>query len=64
MNVFYFDNTFEGLLTAVFEAYARHTFPDELLPKGAALPLFAFNASVISSRSNDETIELKSTSSP
>ena len=40
MNVFYFDNTFEGLLTAVFEAYARHTFPDELLPKGAALPLF------------------------
>lgn len=40
MNLFYFDNTFEGLLTAAFEAYARHTFPDELLPEGAALPLF------------------------
>lgn len=40
MNVFRFDNTFEGLLTAVFDAYARRTFPDVLLLPGEPLPLF------------------------
>ena len=40
MIIFYFDNTFEGLLTAVFEAYARRTFPDVLLPEGSPVPLF------------------------
>ena len=40
MTAFRFDNTLEGLLTAVFEAYARHTFPDILVPEGAVLPLF------------------------
>jgi len=40
MTVFVFDNTFEGLLTSVFEAYSRRTFPDALLPEGEPLPLF------------------------
>ena len=40
MTLFLFDNTFEGLLTAVFEAYSRHTFPDELRIEGEPLPLF------------------------
>lgn len=40
MKVFIFDHTLEGLLTAVFEAYNRRTFPDLLLPNGAPLPLF------------------------
>lgn len=40
MVVFYFDNTFEGLLTAVFDAYYRRTFPDLLLAEGEPLPLF------------------------
>ena len=31
MNVFYYDRSFEGLLSAVFDAYARKTFPDRLL---------------------------------
>lgn len=31
MNVFSFDNTFEGLLTLVFESYSRKQFPDEIL---------------------------------
>lgn len=44
MAVFVFDYTFEGLLTAVFEAYARHSFPDALLPEGAPLPLFTDEA--------------------
>ena len=31
MNVFSFDNTFEGLLTLVFECYSRKQFPNEIL---------------------------------
>ena len=40
MTIFRFDNTFEGLLTSVFDAYARRTFPDQLMPEGEPLPLF------------------------
>nr|WP_302437443.1 TIGR03915 family putative DNA repair protein [Bacteroides intestinalis] len=40
MTIFIFDNTFEGLLTSVFEGYSRRTFPDALLPEGEPLPLF------------------------
>ena len=40
MNIFIFDNTFEGLLTSVFEAYSRRVFPDALFPEGEPLPLF------------------------
>lgn len=40
MTVFRFDNTFEGLLTCVFDAYFRHTFPDVLLAVGEPLPMF------------------------
>ncbi|MDR0937882.1 MAG: TIGR03915 family putative DNA repair protein [Mediterranea sp.] len=40
MNVFVYDRTFDGVLTAVFDAYARKTFPDELLAEGDSLPLF------------------------
>ena len=31
MTIFIFDNTLEGLLTSVFEAYARRLFPDALV---------------------------------
>lgn len=31
MNIYSFDNTFEGLLTLVFESYSRRQFPDEIL---------------------------------
>ncbi|MDE5761765.1 MAG: TIGR03915 family putative DNA repair protein, partial [Bacteroides sp.] len=37
---FLYDATFGGLLTAVFEAYSRRTFPDVLLPEEEPLPLF------------------------
>lgn len=40
MFVFFYDKTFEGLLTAVFDAYSRKTFPDVLLGEGETLPLF------------------------
>lgn len=41
MVVFYYDKSFEGLLSAVFDAYARRSFPDRLLAEGEPLPLFA-----------------------
>lgn len=40
MIAFTFDNTLEGLLTAIFEAYARHTFPDTLVSQDTPLPFF------------------------
>ena len=40
MIVFFYDNTFEGLLTAIFDAYIRKVFPDKLLKEGEVPPLF------------------------
>lgn len=40
MNIFFYDKTFEGLLTAVFDAYFRKIFPDVLLAEGDVMPLF------------------------
>lgn len=40
MNIFLYDQTFEGVLTAIFEAYSLRTFPDLLLGEGEPLPLF------------------------
>lgn len=41
MIVFRYDKTFEGLLTAVFEAYFRKTFPEKLLGMDDIEPMFA-----------------------
>ncbi|MDR0748222.1 MAG: TIGR03915 family putative DNA repair protein [Tannerellaceae bacterium] len=41
MIVFRYDKTFDGLLTAVFEAYSRKAFPEKLLSETEPLPLFA-----------------------
>jgi probable DNA metabolism protein len=40
MTVFHYDKTFEGLLSAVFDAYSRKTFPDRLLSEHDIEPLF------------------------
>ena len=40
MTIFHYDKTFEGLLTAVFDAYNRKTFPDRLLAIDEPEPLF------------------------
>lgn len=40
MTIFLYDHTFEGLLTALFDAYFRKRFPDMLLTDGEPLPLF------------------------
>ena len=47
MTVFLYDKTFDGLLTSVFDAYSRRTFPDRLLPIGDPLPLFAENVHTV-----------------
>lgn len=40
MIIFTHDNTLDGLLTALFEAYSRKSFPDRVQPVDEALPLF------------------------
>ena len=40
MIVYIFDGTMDGLLTAVFDAFAMHEQPETLLMEGEALPLF------------------------
>ncbi|RHJ80310.1 TIGR03915 family putative DNA repair protein [Parabacteroides sp. AM08-6] len=40
MTIFQYDKTFEGLLTAVFDAYFRRSFPDMLVAEEEPLPLF------------------------
>ena len=40
MIVYTFDGTIDGLLTAVFETFALHNEPEQLLKTGDALPLF------------------------
>ena len=40
MTVYTFDGTMDGLLTAVFDAFALHEQPEQLLKSGDALPLF------------------------
>ena len=40
MIVYTFDNTLDGLLSAVFDAFNNHEMPNDLLTAGNALPLF------------------------
>ena len=40
MLIFRYDKTFEGLLTAIFDAYSIKRFPDVLLAAEETSPLF------------------------
>ena len=40
MLVYTFDRTMDGVLTAVFDAYALRQQPEELVGEGSVLPLF------------------------
>ena len=40
MTVYVFDGTMDGLLTAVFDAFALKESPETVLTEGDALPLF------------------------
>ncbi|MDR1556343.1 MAG: TIGR03915 family putative DNA repair protein [Tannerellaceae bacterium] len=47
MLVFRYDKTFEGLLTSLFDAYSRKTFPERLLSENEQLPMFAEQAHLV-----------------
>lgn len=47
MIAFCYDKTFDGLLTVVFDAYFRKTFPDALFAHGEPLPLFCDEAAAV-----------------
>jgi probable DNA metabolism protein len=52
MLVFFFDNTFEGLLTAVFDAYNRKTFPDRIMRENDVPPLFMQESYIVITQDN------------
>lgn len=47
MIVYIFDGTMDGLLTAVFDAFAMHEQPETLLTEGEALPLFCERTQIV-----------------
>lgn len=47
MVTYLFDSTFEGFLTAVYEAYYRRESPDEITPEGEYIPNFLTKAVMI-----------------
>ena len=47
MLVYTFDNTLDGLLTAVFDSFFLHQQPEFLLAEGEQLPLFADKPHVV-----------------
>ena len=47
MNIFHYDQTFDGLLTTIFEAYRTKHFPHQLLGLDAIAPLFTSYATTI-----------------
>lgn len=47
MRVFVYDKTFDGLLSAIFDAYMRQIFPDDLLGEGDIAPLTAMDSHTV-----------------
>ena len=56
MLYFLYDNTFEGLLTAVFDAFYRKQFPEKIVPEGTQLPLFSETFTVITDTEKAEQV--------
>jgi probable DNA metabolism protein len=53
---FTYDTTFEGLLTAVFEAFNRKEFPQNIVGEGVQLPLFTEAFRVITNEAKSERV--------
>ena len=49
MIIFFYDKTFEGLLSAVFDAFNLKIFPDRLLPAGDIPPVFTDTTHTVAS---------------
>lgn len=47
MKIFVYDRTFDGLLSAVFDAYSLKSFPDALLSESDSFPLFYDDSHVV-----------------
>ncbi|MDR1340486.1 MAG: TIGR03915 family putative DNA repair protein [Prevotellaceae bacterium] len=56
MLYFIYDNTFEGLLTCVFEAFNRREFPQDIVRKDILPPLFTDSFRVISDEAKSERV--------
>lgn len=54
--VLLYDGTFEGLLSAVFDAYRQKQRPAGIVPKGGQLPLFATQHTVITSETKSQRV--------
>lgn len=50
MIVFFYDKTFDGLLTAVFDAYQQKIFPDKLVEINGVAPLFTTEQYTVSTQ--------------
>ena len=55
MIIFRYDKTFEGLLTVIFDAYSRKSFPDVLLDDKEVAPLFFDEVHSVISNSENST---------
>jgi probable DNA metabolism protein len=56
MLYFIYDNTFEGLLTCVFEAFNRREFPQKIVREDIVLPLFTESFRVITDEVKSERV--------
>ena len=56
MLYFLYDNTFEGLLTSVFDAFFRKQFPEKIVSEGTQLPLFSETFMVITDTEKAERV--------
>ncbi len=56
MLYFIYDNTFEGLLTCVFDAFFRKQFPQQIVKENTQLPLFSEEFTVITDIEKSERV--------
>ncbi|MCL2650165.1 MAG: TIGR03915 family putative DNA repair protein [Candidatus Azobacteroides sp.] len=56
MLYFLYDNTFEGLLTCIFDAFFRKQFPQKIVPENTQLPLFSESFTVITDTEKAERV--------
>jgi len=56
MLYFLYDNTFDGLLTCIFDAFYRKQFPEKIVCESAQLPLFTETFTVISDAKKVERV--------
>ena len=56
MHYFIYDNTFDGLLTCVFDAFNRKEFPDRIVGENTQLPLFTESFTVITDETKSDRV--------